>query len=194
MPRCSYYFLLAEKERFELSRRYSRPTPLAGAPLRPLEYFSVKYGRPSFGSLPNYYSKFSPLCQDFFRKKRKKRGEKDGGKDAGGKNGAKIKRTPFRRGTMRERVGKTVRKTRAGKTVRKSSERLFAAVRCGVGRGEKDDGKPTGGKNGAKSVQMPFRRDAVRGRAGRTVENTRARKAARKACKCLFAAVRCGGG
>ena len=26
---------LAEKERFELSRRYSRPTPLAGAPLRP---------------------------------------------------------------------------------------------------------------------------------------------------------------
>ena len=32
---------LAEKERFELSRRYTRPTPLAGAPLRPLEYFSV---------------------------------------------------------------------------------------------------------------------------------------------------------
>ena len=32
---------LAEKERFELSRRYYRPTPLAGAPLRPLEYFSV---------------------------------------------------------------------------------------------------------------------------------------------------------
>ncbi len=32
---------MAEKERFELSRRYNRPTPLAGAPLRPLEYFSV---------------------------------------------------------------------------------------------------------------------------------------------------------
>ena len=32
---------LAEKERFELSRRLSRPTPLAGAPLRPLEYFST---------------------------------------------------------------------------------------------------------------------------------------------------------
>ena len=32
---------LAEKERFELSRRYHRPTPLAGAPLRPLEYFSI---------------------------------------------------------------------------------------------------------------------------------------------------------
>ena len=32
---------LAEKERFELSRRGNRPTPLAGAPLRPLEYFSV---------------------------------------------------------------------------------------------------------------------------------------------------------
>ena len=34
-------FALAEKERFELSRRDNRPTPLAGAPLRPLEYFSV---------------------------------------------------------------------------------------------------------------------------------------------------------
>ena len=34
------HFYLAEKERFELSRRLSRPTPLAGAPLRPLEYFS----------------------------------------------------------------------------------------------------------------------------------------------------------
>ena len=33
------FFYLAEKERFELSRRLSRPTPLAGAPLRPLEYF-----------------------------------------------------------------------------------------------------------------------------------------------------------
>ena len=37
--------ILAEKERFELSRRYSRPTPLAGAPLRPLEYFSMYYPR-----------------------------------------------------------------------------------------------------------------------------------------------------
>ena len=35
---CSLF--LAEKERFELSRRDNRPTPLAGAPLRPLEYFS----------------------------------------------------------------------------------------------------------------------------------------------------------
>ena len=34
-------YFLAEKERFELSRRDNRPTPLAGAPLRPLEYFSV---------------------------------------------------------------------------------------------------------------------------------------------------------
>ena len=32
---------VTEKERFELSRRLTRPTPLAGAPLRPLEYFSV---------------------------------------------------------------------------------------------------------------------------------------------------------
>ena len=35
-----YTVFLAEMERFELSRRYSRPTPLAGAPLRPLEYIS----------------------------------------------------------------------------------------------------------------------------------------------------------
>ena len=34
-------FCFTEKERFELSRREYRPTPLAGAPLRPLEYFSV---------------------------------------------------------------------------------------------------------------------------------------------------------
>ena len=36
-------FLLSEqteKEGFEPSRRYKRPTPLAGAPLQPLEYFS----------------------------------------------------------------------------------------------------------------------------------------------------------
>ena len=32
---------MAEKERFELSLRLTRTTPLAGAPLRPLEYFSV---------------------------------------------------------------------------------------------------------------------------------------------------------
>ena len=30
-----------EKEGFEPSRRYKRPTPLAGAPLQPLEYFSL---------------------------------------------------------------------------------------------------------------------------------------------------------
>ena len=35
-------FCLAEKESFELSRRVLwQPTPLAGAPLRPLEYFSI---------------------------------------------------------------------------------------------------------------------------------------------------------
>ena len=39
--RVRLWFFLAEKERFELSRRYYRPTPLAGAPLRPLEYFSM---------------------------------------------------------------------------------------------------------------------------------------------------------
>ena len=31
-----------EKEGFEPSRRYKRPTPLAGAPLQPLEYFSTE--------------------------------------------------------------------------------------------------------------------------------------------------------
>ena len=32
---------LAEKERFELSLRFTRTTPLAGEPLRPLGYFST---------------------------------------------------------------------------------------------------------------------------------------------------------
>ena len=39
-------FVLAEMERFELSRGDSPPTPLAGAPLRPLEYISVLRERP----------------------------------------------------------------------------------------------------------------------------------------------------
>ena len=34
------YFYLAEKPGFEPGRRSSRPTPLAGEPLRPLGYFS----------------------------------------------------------------------------------------------------------------------------------------------------------
>ena len=33
---------LAEKERFELSLRFTRTTPLAGEPLRPLGYFSIQ--------------------------------------------------------------------------------------------------------------------------------------------------------
>jgi hypothetical protein len=32
---------MAEQERFELSRRLTRPMPLAGAPLQPLEYCSM---------------------------------------------------------------------------------------------------------------------------------------------------------
>ena len=35
-----YLLQRTEKEGFEPSRRYKRPTPLAGAPLQPLEYFS----------------------------------------------------------------------------------------------------------------------------------------------------------
>ena len=73
---------LAEKERFELSRRYSRPTPLAGAPLRPLEYFSVYSSRSAvcirpatsilytvFACLSSLFGKFFSLfgfCQPFF--------------------------------------------------------------------------------------------------------------------------------
>ena len=63
--------LLAEKERFELSRRYSRPTPLAGAPLRPLEYFSV-YSSPAAGCIglrhPILYMVFPSLSSPFLQK------------------------------------------------------------------------------------------------------------------------------
>ena len=54
-------FSLAEKERFELSRRYNRPTPLAGAPLRPLEYFSI--GGPPISSPLCYYNLYFTVCQ-----------------------------------------------------------------------------------------------------------------------------------
>ena len=59
---------LAEKERFELSRRYSRPTPLAGAPLRPLEYFSVYPSRPTvaWDLRLLYYTQFLGFCQYLF--------------------------------------------------------------------------------------------------------------------------------
>ena len=62
------FSLLAEKERFELSRRYYRPTPLAGAPLRPLEYFSV-YSSPAAGCIglrhPTLYTILSSLSSPF---------------------------------------------------------------------------------------------------------------------------------
>ena len=35
---------MAEKEGFEPSRPLARPTPLAGEPLQPLEYFSIFFG------------------------------------------------------------------------------------------------------------------------------------------------------
>ncbi len=61
-------FVLAEKERFELSRRYSRPTPLAGAPLRPLEYFSVYSSRPPLALACDnlYYTQVFLVCQALF--------------------------------------------------------------------------------------------------------------------------------
>ncbi len=59
---------MAEKERFELSRRYSRPTPLAGAPLRPLEYFSVYPSQSAFAETYDiaYYTRFCAICQVLF--------------------------------------------------------------------------------------------------------------------------------
>ena len=64
---------LAEKERFELSRRYSRPTPLAGAPLRPLEYFSVYFNRERpFAELTVYIIHYDfALVKTFFKKRKK---------------------------------------------------------------------------------------------------------------------------
>ena len=61
-----------EKEGFEPSRRYSRPTPLAGAPLQPLEYFSwSSIFQTIFFSAPLMtqkllYSTFTRLSTDFF--------------------------------------------------------------------------------------------------------------------------------
>ena len=62
---CDCLFL-AEQERFELSRRYNRPTPLAGAPLHHLS-ISPK-NRPWFVNLPDYYTNFFSLCQVFYGK------------------------------------------------------------------------------------------------------------------------------
>ena len=50
---------MAEKERFELSRRLTRPTPLAGAPLHQLEYFSV------FGEI-EFYNVYNHIIQTIF--------------------------------------------------------------------------------------------------------------------------------
>ena len=41
IPNPTGFRILAEKERFELSLRFTRTTPLAGEPLRPLGYFST---------------------------------------------------------------------------------------------------------------------------------------------------------
>lgn len=53
-------FAMAEAERFELSRQLSRPTPLAGEPLQPLEYTS--------NGLPNQYIMRECEMQDFLKK------------------------------------------------------------------------------------------------------------------------------
>ena len=61
-----FIFKLAEKEGFEPSRRLTRPTPLAGAPLQPLEYFSnLKIWRRDRDSNPRYahtYAGFQDRC------------------------------------------------------------------------------------------------------------------------------------
>ena len=72
-----YAVFLAEKERFELSRRYSRPTPLAGAPLHHLSTSPKMQGR--FINLLDYYIKSARECQYLFIKKIKK--EEDIGAD-----------------------------------------------------------------------------------------------------------------
>ena len=66
----SCLFVLAEMSGFEPPRRLSRPTPLAGAPLRPLEYISKctqpRLHKPPFRSLPFNYTQFYLACQAFF--------------------------------------------------------------------------------------------------------------------------------
>ena len=62
---------VTEKEGFEPSRRYKRPIPLAGAPLQPLEYFSVIWTNPFLWNCcvmwrKNYYTKNVCVCQIFF--------------------------------------------------------------------------------------------------------------------------------
>ena len=59
----------AEKEGFEPSRRYKRPTPLAGAPLQPLEYFSWIILNQYFvyaSQRISYYTHTSYNCQAVF--------------------------------------------------------------------------------------------------------------------------------
>ena len=66
----SCLFVLAEMSGFEPPRRLSRPTPLAGAPLRPLEYISKctqpRLHKPPFRSLPFNYTQFYSDCQYLF--------------------------------------------------------------------------------------------------------------------------------
>ena len=62
--------LSPEKERFELSHGYKPSTPLAGAPLRPLEYFSkdVRASDRLNGSQRGYYTTNVRDCQAFSKK------------------------------------------------------------------------------------------------------------------------------
>ena len=63
-------FSRAEKEGFEPSRRFTRPTPLAGAPLRPLEYFSEcvfpMWRRDITPDARMIIQYFARACQSFF--------------------------------------------------------------------------------------------------------------------------------
>ncbi len=69
---------MAEMERFELSRRLTRPTPLAGAPLRPLEYISVYLRERPFAELTQYIIHHSRVFVKYFLKKEWKIIRRDG--------------------------------------------------------------------------------------------------------------------
>ncbi len=65
---CSVF--LAEKERFELSRRYSRPTPLAGAPLHHLSTSpkKVSVNLTCHNIIPSFFRIVNTFFKDFSEK------------------------------------------------------------------------------------------------------------------------------
>ena len=97
----SYYSLMAEKQGFEPWLRFTRTTPLAGEPLRPLGYFSVP------NILLAYDSTVSARCQHFEVGENEGRGGRGrGGREGGGmRGGRKRERRARRRETDRGKEG-----------------------------------------------------------------------------------------